>query len=466
MSQTPGDGKHRAQWASSLGFILAAAGSAVGLGNIWKFPGKAYNGGGASFIIIYIIIVAVIGTTAMLAEFVIGRNTQKNAVGAFRQLNKKFSWVGGLGVFTGFLIFGYYSQVGGWVIYYIVSYIVCPGRIFADPKLFFYEMLGQNGFPWLGAIICPLIFMGLVIFVITKGVEVGIEKINKILMPSLFVLLIILTIRSVTLPGAAEGLHYLLTPDFSKLNFNTVLMALGQAFFSLSLGMGIMVTYGSYLKKEENLVKNVGLICTLDTIVALMAGFMIIPAVFATGVEPGMGGGFAFVSLAGVFEKMPGGPIFGCMFYLLLFFAALTSAISIMEGTVAYVTEEKKMSRKKATAIIGVLTFIIGIFYTLSQLYASIKGIWFDFANGVTFPAFGDFLEFLTDRLLTPLGSLTFCIFVGWVWTTKKGIAEVERDGTYTFKLKKIWSVLVKFIAPLAILTILIGGMVFGLALS
>ena len=422
MSQTPGDGKHRAQWASSLGFILAAAGSAVGLGNIWKFPGKAYNGGGASFIIIYIIIVAVIGTTAMLAEFVIGRNTQKNAVGAFRQLNKKFSWVGGLGVFTGFLIFGYYSQVGGWVIYYIVSYIVCPGRIFADPKLFFYEMLGQNGFPWLGAIICPLIFMGLVIFVITKGVEVGIEKINKILMPGLFVL--------------------------------------------LSLGMGIMVTYGSYLKKEENLVKNVGLICTLDTIVALMAGFMIIPAVFATGVEPGMGGGFAFVSLAGVFEKMPGGSIFGCMFYLLLFFAALTSAISIMEGTVAYVTEEKKMSRKKATAIIGVLTFIIGIFYTLSQLYASIKGIWFDFANGVTFPGFGDFLEFLTDRLLTPLGSLTFCIFVGWVWTTKKGIAEVERDGTYTFKLKKIWSVLVKFIAPLAILTILIGGMVFGLALS
>ncbi|WP_434311408.1 sodium-dependent transporter [Hominifimenecus sp. rT4P-3] len=466
MSHTPGEGKHRAQWASSLGFILAAAGSAVGLGNIWKFPGKAYNGGGATFIIIYIIIVALIGTTAMMAEFVIGRHTQKNAVGALRQLNKKFSWVGGLGIFTGFLIFGYYSQVGGWVIYYIASYIICPSKIFADSQAFFYEMLGANGFPWLGAIVCPLIFMGLVIFVIIKGVEAGIEKINKVLMPALFLLLIVLTVRSVTLPGASDGLKYLLTPDFSKLDFDTVLMALGQAFFSLSLGMGIMVTYGSYLKKEENLVKNVGLVCTLDTVVALLAGFMIIPAVFATGVEPGMGGGFAFISLAGVFEKMTAGPVFGCMFYLLLFFAALTSAISIMEGTVAYVTEEKKVSRKKATALIGVSTFIIGILYTLSQLYASIKGIWFDFANGVTFPGFGDFLEFLTDRLLTPLGSLTFCIFVGWIWTTKKGIAEVERDGIYSFKLKNVWAVLVKYIAPLAILAILIGGMVFGLALS
>lgn len=457
----------RAQWASSVGFILAAAGSAVGLGNIWKFPGRAYNGGGGAFILIYILIVATIGATVMMAEFVVGRSTQKNAVGAFELLNKKWKWVGGMGVVTGFIILCYYAQVGGWVLKYIVGYITESGTIFADPMAYFVgDLLGADKFPLMGAIVYPFLFLCIVVAVIVRGVEGGIEKFNKFAMPALFVLLIVLMVRAVTLPGANEGVAYMLSFDFSKVDGNTFLAALGQAFFSLSLGMAIMITYGSYLKKGENLVKNTGLICVLDTLVALLAGFMIIPAVFATGVAPGAGGGFAFASLAGVFENMPMGALFGTLFYVLLLFAALTSAISLLEGTVAYVTESKGIDRTKATIGIAAAMFIIGIPYTLSQANMTINGIWVDGANGLYFPIFGDFMEFLTDRLLMPVGALAFCIFVGWVWGPARGIAEVEQNGTFKFALGKVWSVMVKYIAPIAIAIVIVAGLAFGKALS
>ena len=287
--------ENRGQFGSKLGFILSAAGSAVGLGNIWKFPGKAYFCGGGAFLIIYLIIVALIGATVMMAEFTVGRKTHKNAVGAIRELNEKWSWVGGLGVLTGFIILCYYCQVGGWAMKYIVAYIIDVTTIWADPTAYFLNnLLGADGtFPLQGAVIFPFIFLFLTAYIISHGTA-GIEKMSKLLMPLLFIMLIALMIRSCTLPGADEGLKYMLQVDFSTINGIAILTALGQAFFSLSLGMGVMMTYASYLSSEDNLISNTAIVCTLDTLVALFAGFMIIPAVFATGIAPGMGGGFGF----------------------------------------------------------------------------------------------------------------------------------------------------------------------------
>ena len=331
----------RVQFTSKLGFILSATGSAVGLGNIWKFPGKAYECGGGAFLLIYILMVALLGTTVMLAEFAIGRRTHKNAVGAIRQLGCRWTWLGWLGILTGCIILSYYCQVGGWTIKYIIAYIVDAKNIFADPSAYFLQTLGAEKFPLQGAVIYPLIFLLSAAFIINRGVVDGIEKMSKILMPLFLVLLIVLMIRACTLPGAAAGLDYMLTIDFSDVNGSVVLTALGQAFFSLSLGMGIMLTYASYLDKDENLVANTGIVCVLDTLIALLAGFTIIPAVFATGIAPGMGSAFSFTTLAGVFMSIPGGIAFGVLFYFLLFFAAITSAISILESTVAFLTEEQ-----------------------------------------------------------------------------------------------------------------------------
>lgn len=456
--------ENRVEFGSKLGFILSAAGSAVGLGNIWKFPGKAYNCGGGAFLIVYILMVALIGTTVMLAEFTIGRKTHKNAIGAFREINEKWSFAGGLGVLTGFIILCYYCQVGGWTMKYIYAYIVEAKAVYADPMAYFLGMLGVNGFPVQGAIIFPLIFLFLTAFIISHGTA-GIEKMSKLLMPLLFILLIGLMIRSCTLPGADEGLKYMLHVDFSFIGTNAILVALGQAFFSLSLGMGVMVTYASYLSSEDNLISNTGIVCLLDTLVALFAGFMIIPAVFATGIDPGMGGGFAFATLAGVFQAIPGGTLFGLLFYFLLFFAAVTSSTSILEGTVAFLVEEKGMDRNKALIGTSIIIFIVGVFYTLSQAYLNIKGIWLS-KEGVMFPIFGDFLEYLTDRLLLPLGAFFSVLFVGWVWSPEKAIEEATSNGKYKFSLAPVWKVLVKYIAPIAIICIIVAGMVFGMSIS
>ncbi len=412
--------ENRGQFGSKLGFILSAAGSAVGLGNIWKFPGKAYNCGGGAFLVIYILMVALIGTTVMLAEFVIGRKTQKNAIGAIRELNSKYSWIGGLGILTGFIILCYYCQVGGWTIKYIIAYITESATVYADPTAYFLDMLGVNGFPLEGAIIYPLIFLALTSFIISRGVADGIEKLSKFLMPLLFILLIGLMIRACTLPGASEGVAYMLHFDASTISGNTFLVALGQAFFSLSLGMGVMITYASYLSKDDNLISNTGVVCVLDTCVALFAGFMIIPAVFATGIDP---------------------------------------------GTVAYLVEEKGMERKKTVVWVSVVLFAIGIFYTLSQAYLNIKGIWFT-VEGVQFPIFGDFMEYLTDRLLLPFGAFFTTVFVGWIWGTDNAIKEATSDGKYKFALAPLWAFLVKFAAPVAILCIIVAGLFLGMSIS
>ena len=455
--------ENRAEFGSTLGFILSAAGSAVGLGNIWKFPGKAYACGGGAFLIIYLLIVAVVGTSVMMAEFTIGRKTHRGSVGALRMLNEKFAWIGGLGVLTGFIIICYYCQVGGWAMYYVAAYITDVQTVWADPMAYFLGMLGANGLP-VGAIVWGIIFMLLTAFIISHGTA-GIEKMSKILMPVLFVLLIGLMIRSCTLPGASEGIAYMLHVDFSTINGTAILTALGQAFFSLSLGMGVMITYASYLSSDDNLVSNTGIVCVLDTLVALFAGFMIIPAVFATGIAPGMGGAFGFATLAGVFMAIPGGQFIGMLFYFLLFFAAVTSSTSILEGTVAFLVEEKGFERKKALVGCCVIMEIVGIMYVLSQVYMNLKGIWIS-KEGLQFPIFGDFLEYLTDRLLLPLGAFFTTFFVGWIWGPANSIEEATSNGKYKFALAKPYAFMVKYIDPIAIGAIIVAGMVFGMSIS
>lgn len=464
----------RAQWASSVGFILAAAGSAVGLGNIWKFPGKAYEGGGGAYILIYIAIVILIGAPVMLSELALGRATQKNAVGAYAALKgKKTKWLGYFGIVTAFIITSYYAHVGGWVMRYIFGYATESSTIYSDSLGYFYKMLGFNAaegttfFPWI-AIGFAALFMVLNAVIIIRGVSGGIEKFNKVGMPALFIILLVLMIRSVTMDGASEGLKYMFTCDWSKVSGATFMSALGQAFFSLSLGMAIMVTYGSYLPKKENLGKNTAIICGLDTLVALMAGFTIIPAVFATMGESGVGkgGGFAFASLAGVFQKMPAGTFFGVLFYLLLFFAALSSCISLIEGLVAFICEEKGYDRKKVTIVLCTVMFLVGCIYTVSQASFNIKGVWYDLKNGLSYPVFGDFMEFVTDRLLIPVTALLGCIFIGWVWGADKAVAEVRRTEGVKFPTAKVWTVLIKFVAPVSIVTILVYSFVTGTTVS
>ena len=464
--------KPREQWGSKVGFLLAAAGSAVGLGNIWKFPGRAYEGGGGSFLLIYLVIVILLGIPLMLSELSLGRASQADCVGAFQNLGHKgCSWIGWVGVCGAFVITCYYSHVGGWVLRYVFGYALEAPAIYADPAGYFYNMLGYHeggatSFPWV-AIVFAGVFMILNIVIILRGVKGGIERFNKVGMPALFVLLLILLVRAVTLPGAEEGLRYMFSFDWSRVSIQTCLSALGQAFYSLSIGMAIMITYGSYLPKTENIEKNSILICLMDTLVAMLAGFIIVPAVFATlgSDQIGKGGGFAFVSLAGVFEQMPGGRLFGTLFYLLLLFAAVTSCISLIEGIVAFLTERFSFRRKQAAVGAGLVMFLVGCLYTCSQAAFPIKGIWFDVENKVSFPAFCDFMEFFTDRLMIPVCALACSVFVGWIWKPKGVIEEVEQNGV-RFRTAGIYSILVRYVAPAGISVILVRSLLTGQTFS
>ncbi len=462
----------RATWSSRIGFILAAAGSAVGLGNIWKFPGKAYEGGGGTFLLIYVLMVILLGMPLMLTEFAVGRASQSNVVGAFRALgHKRFSFVGWIGVVGAFVIASYYSHVGGWVLRYVFGYLTDQSKIYGNPSGYFMELLGAHAdgttsFPWM-AVLFAGIFAFLNLLILIRGVKGGIERFNKIGMPLLFVLLLVLLVRSVTLPGAGEGIRYLLSFNPDALSFKTLLSAMGQAFYSLSIGMAILITYGSYVPKSENMENNTVLICLMDTLVAITAGFIVVPAVFSTlGADQiGKGGGFAFISLAGVFQQLPAGGFFGFLFYLLLLFAALTSCVSLYEGIVAFFTEQFGWKRSFATIVICTVSFLGGCLYTCTQAAVHIPGIWFDLINGITFPSFCDFMEYFTDRLMIPLCALGCSIFVGWVWKPESVIREVEQEGV-RFRCARLYRFLIRYAAPLAILVILIMSFVTGETLS
>ncbi|SFC59071.1 sodium-dependent transporter [Tropicimonas isoalkanivorans] len=435
-------------WGSRLGFILATAGSAIGLGNIWKFPYIAGENGGAAFIIIYLGIVFTIGLSVMLAEIAIGRSAQTDAINAFRKIGKPgWTFVGVLAIMTAVIILSFYSVVAGWCIAYIVK---SAGGAFSGMDA---DAIGGAFGAFIGSPVAPIVYHGIfaaiTVSIVIGGVSGGIEKTSKFLMPLLFVILIALVARSVTLPGAAKGLEFFLAPDFSAISAHTVMAALGQAFFSLSLGMSILLTYGSYVDRQTNLGKSVMQITFLDTLVAILAGLAILPAVFAFGLDPAAGPGLTFVTLPTVFNAMPGGYFFAIIFFVLLTIAALTSSISILEPVVAFFSN-MGVSRKAATVGSGVLIFLLGIPSSLSV------GIWSDihFIKG---QGFLDSASWLTDKLLLPIGGLLICIFAGWIVPSMM-TREVSGDATPGV-LTRGWLFILRFVAPVAILLILLSGL-------
>ena len=441
------NGVEREQWGSKLGFILAAAGSAVGLGNIWRFPYITGQMGGAAFVILYLILVFVIGYAVMMAEISIGRKAELNAVGSFRKV-KGGPWVlvGWMGVAAGFIILSFYAVIGGWTFKYIFASFT--GLMQAGAAGEACDYFGGFITNTTQVVALQSLFMATVVWVVYKGIGEGIEKYCKILMPALFILLLVLIVRSVTLEGAEAGLAFYMQPDFSKLTGEVFLAALGQAFFSLSLGMGCMITYGSYLSKDTSIPGAAAQVCVLDTLVAILAGFVIFPAVFAFGLEPASGPGLTFVTLPSVFSQMPGGSFWSGLFFLLLFVAALTSAISLLEVVSAYFIDELKWSRHKAAVTMGAIIFVLGIpsAYSLTgNLNIAGKG-------------FLDAADFVASNVLLPLGGLFIALFVGWIWT-EEARKEITNQGEKPFGLIVPWVWICRIVAPLAIGYIFFSGL-------
>lgn len=437
---------HREHWGSRIGFILAAAGSAVGLGNIWRFPYITGKYGGAAFVLVYLALIFIVGFSVMLAEMAIGRKAQLNAVGSFQKL-RGGAWpiVGWMGVLAGFMILSFYGVIGGWTIkYFIWSFTGLMGDAAAGKA---GDVFGAFVTNTPQVIMYQAIFMLITIWVVYKGIGEGIEKYCKILMPALFVILLILIVRSVTLEGAGKGLEFYLKPDFSKLTGESIAAALGQAFFSLSLGMGCMITYGSYVDKQTTLPGAAIQVCVIDTMVAILAGLAIFPAVFAFGVDAGAGPGLTFVTLPSVFAKMAGSSIWSALFFLLLFIAALTSAISLLEVVAAYVID-KGWARPKAAVIMGLLIFALGVPSAMS-----LTG-----APKIAGKDFLDAMDFLSSNVLLPLGGVFIALFVGWFWTADAR-REVTNEGTHSFGMMEPWIWVCRVIAPLGILYIFITGL-------
>ena len=446
-------GSARGQWGSKLAFILASAGSAIGLGNIWGFPTLTSANGGAAFVVVYLLAVALVGAPVMLAEFVIGRRTQRNPVGAFQALAPGSAWVavGALGVLAGIMILSFYSVIAGWTLAYIVKSATGDFVAGADTAAIFTSVAGSAPV----AIGWHLGFMLLTVLVVIGGVKGGIERWTKVLMPGLFAILLLLVVRAVTLSGAAPGLEFYLRPDFSRVDAGVVLAAIGQAFFSLSLGMGAMITYGSYMTKNDDLETSAGWVVALDTSVALLAGLVIFPTLFHAGMEPGAGGpGMVFVVLTSLLSTIPpepwGGIVFGTLFFLLLMVAALTSSISLLEVATAWLVDEKGVSRKKAAFGIAVLAFLIGIPSALANgavpWLSSLPGIGMDFLS---------FLFMIFGQYALVIGALLISIFTGWVWGVRNAAEEV-RSNDGKFSLERTWSFLIRFLCPVAIVSLLV----------
>jgi NSS family neurotransmitter:Na+ symporter len=413
----------------------------------------AGQNGGAAFLLIYLAAVALIGAPVMLAELIVGRRTQRNPVGAFKDLAPGSVWVvvGGLGVFTGIIILSFYSVIAGWTLSYIFKTITGTFVAGVDTEAIYNELAG-NAVP---AISWHLLFIMITIYVVLGGVRDGIERWTKVLMPVLFALLVLLAIRAVTLSGAEAGLAFYLKPDFSKVTGTVVLSAIGQAFFSLSLGMGAMITYGSYVSKRDDLVSSAAWVTFADTTIAILAGLIIFPTLFHAGLEPGAGGpGMVFVVLTSLLSSIPpapyGGVIFGTGFFMLLGIAALTSSVSLLEVVTSWAVDERGMSRRKAAISLGAVAFLIGVPSALANGAVSwltnLPGIGMDFLS---------FLFMLFGQYSLVIGALLISLFVGWVWGVKAAGEEVrENDGE--FPLGRTWGFLIRFVAPSAIVAILV----------
>lgn len=440
----------RALWGSRLGFILAAAGSAVGLGNIWKFPYITGNNGGGAFVLVYLICITLVGLPIMMAELMIGRHTRRDAVGAFISLEGRRSpWqlAGWVSILAAFVILSYYSVVAGWTLDYLFraltgSFSAVPGTASSQITTqinAMFEGLEKNGFR---QVLWHFTFIGLCLGIVIGGVQKGIERWSKILMPVLLGLLVLLFINGMLSDGARQGLEFMFRPDFHKLTPGAVLEALGHAFFTLSLGMAAMITYGSYLSRQENLFGASLRIALLDTGIALMAGLAIFPIVFSAGMQPGAGPGLVFKTIPMVFSSLPGGNILALLFFLLLAFAALTSAISLLESQVAYLIDERGWNRKRATAALAALAFVVGIPSALSSnLLTHLTPIG---KLGVF-----DSIDLIASNYLLPISGLLTAVYVGWFWSGHEEKDELLAGGSAW--VYPTWHFLIRFVAPVAV---------------
>lgn len=441
----------RESFGSSFGVIAATAGSAIGLGNIWRFPYVAGENGGAAFLLVYIGFIIVIGVPVMLSEFVIGRSAQQNAFGSFRKLAPGKPWylIGLMGVVAAFMILSFYTAVAGWTLEYLYQSLIngFAGKSSAELETMFNEFTGSSYRP----VLWFFVFMALTAIIIMLGVKKGIEKSTKILMPLLFILLIVLAIRAVTLPGAMEGVKFLFRPDFSKITTKSILEALGQAFFSLSIGMGTLITYASYVPKDNNMGKTAVSVAFADTFVAILAGLAIFPAVFAFNIAPGSGAGLVYITLPNIFQQMPGGYIFSLMFFILLGVAALTSTISVLEVIVAFFSEELNMNRKAATWVSTALVSILGVMASLSWgLMSDVK----IFGKSIF-----DILDYTSANILLPLGGFFIVLFVAWFFGREKAGKELSNEGRLPVRYMPFYMFVIRFLAPLCIAFIFLQGL-------
>jgi NSS family neurotransmitter:Na+ symporter len=441
---------HRDSFTSKAGVIAAAAGSAIGLGNIWRFPYVAGENGGGAFLVVYITLIFLIGVPVMLSELIIGRRAQRNPFGAFKLLKPGQPWylIGLMGIGAAFMILAFYTTIAGWTLEYLYQAFIngFSGKS-ADELRTGFDTFQQSGFM---PVVWQIVFMFLTAAIVWMGVKNGIEKYSKILMPMLLLIIILISIRSVTLPGAMAGIEFLLKPDFSKINGHVILQALGQAFFSLSIGMGTLITYGSYIYKKDNLTSTAFAVSGADTLIAVLAGVAIFPAVFAFGIDPGAGEGLVFITLPNIFQQMAGGYFWAILFFILLAVAALTSTISVLEVVVAYFSEELNIPRKRATAIAAVLITILGILCTLSMgPYKNLK-LWGS-------SLFGD-LEYLSANVLLPLGGLLIVTFVAWFMGRNNVRAELSNEGTLRVRFFSVFLFIVRFLAPVAIALVFMNG--------
>jgi neurotransmitter:Na+ symporter, NSS family len=443
--------QQRDNWGSKLAFILAASGSAIGLGNIWRFPTVAYQNGGAAFVQIYMFFVLLIGFVILVGEISIGRSSQRNPVGAFRKLAPGSPWklIGVLGVLTAWGVISYYSVVAGWTLSYIFT---TAGGAFnhtmtaEEITAVFSSTVASPG----KALFWHFAFMLLTVGVVVGGVKQGIERWSKILMPLLLLILIMLVIRSVTLDGAEVGLAKFFQADWSKVDFGTLVNALGQAVFSMSLGAGTMITYGSYMNRKENVIVSAGMVAVLDTVIAILAGLAIFPALFTmSGVEPEVGAKLIFIVLPRLFSEIPFGTLFGTGFFILLGVAALTSSISLLEVPVAYFVDERKWSRKKATVFCASVAFSMGIFSALSV--GAVPGL----SAVVTIEGrtlgFLDLMDLISGQCSMTFGAMMVAIFVGWRWGSKKLLEEISHEG-HVGPARKLVAFLIRWVCPLVML--------------
>jgi neurotransmitter:Na+ symporter, NSS family len=439
-------GADRGMWSSRLGFVLAAAGSAVGLGNIWGFPTQVGRGGGAAFVVVYLVCVLLVCAPIMLAEFAVGRRGKKDPSGSFAAIRPGSSWplVGLLGILAGVGILSFYSVIAGWTIAYI--YYTASGAVAGSP-----EAIGTffGNFVASAPRVIGLTFVVLAITAATilGGVRDGIERMTKVLMPALLLLLVALMLRALTLPGAETGLAYYLRPDLSKVfDIQVVNAALGQAFFSLSLGMGAMITYGSYLSPRENIVRAAAWVVCLDTAVALMAGFIIFPAGFTIpGFDPSTSGpGLIFAVLPRLFSTMPGGELFGAAFFVMLTMAAITSTISLLEVPTSYLIDSRGWTRQRAVLTLTAVTFLLAIPSALgngaSPFFSALPGLNTDFLT---------VMATIWNNFALPIGGFFIAIFIGWVWTPARALEELEAGGRMPGAA--VWAFLIRWICPIAI---------------